>query len=140
AVEHGAPGNYQVHAHGGDGPDVLASHAAVDSEHHRPAASLDQLPSGREAALGRRRKALASPARIDGQDQYELEVIEKRLHRRHRSTGVQCDSTLDRGPKCLQNAVRVSCRLDVEGEHVCTGFDVGADLLEGILDHQVDVL
>src|ERR1051326_5848677 len=79
AVVDGASADDQFDAEGAELADVVLRHSTVEREHNRPIG--DQLACLGEAPLCRRDERLTSPAGVDREDKYELQLVEQRLGR-----------------------------------------------------------
>ena len=88
-----------------------------------------------------RNEGLTAPTRIDREQQQQLELVEQRLDRSDLGARVQSDAADDTAAcEALKHPVGVPGRLEVKGEDVRAGIDVGPDLVERFVDHQMDVL
>ena len=84
---------------------------------------------------------LSAPARVDGEHEQELGLVKKRLHGGDGRPGIHGHTADDpRARETLQDAVRVACRFDMEGDNAGAGLHIRMHLLERLVDHQVDVL
>ena len=99
------------------------------------------LRASGEASFRARQELLPAPARVDGQEKNQLELVDKRFDHVKWRAGVQGDAADDTAAReRLEHAVWVPGRLHVAGDDPCTGVDERLQLFQGLVDHQVAVL